>query len=408
MQGISNINFRDKISGWSNSSITYENLYGKYVNLAKTDDAFMNSILSNYILRPSCYKCQFKSNYDNSDITIGDFWKINKILPNFNDDLGVSSIIINSDKGIELIECCKENLELIAVPLSSTWQSALISPPAKPLNRDSYIKKAMTLSIKEANKDINKKKTRLFSEKTAILLSDILHGKDYGIKFKLKSPCIINKDFSKNKETCCGCEACIQKCPVKAISITYDNEGFTYPLINKTKCINCDLCIHTCPIVVAYKNKMNDIHIQKVAYAAKCNNADIRYKSASGGIFPVLASEILRSHGIVFGVAWENKENFIEAHHIGISDMTDISKLQQSKYVQSRIGNTFSEVETALKNDQKVLFSGTPCQISGLKAFLGKNFNNKNLITISIICHGVPSPGIFRKYQEEISEELFK
>ena len=172
MQGISNINFRDKISGWSNYSITYEKLNGEHAILSKADDGFLKAFLSDYILRPSCYKCQFKGNYDNSDITIGDFWKINKILPNFNDDLGVSSIIINSEKGIELIECCKENLELIAVPLSSTRQSALISPPIKPMNRDSYIKKAMTLSIKEANKDINKKKTRLFSEKTAGSLPD--------------------------------------------------------------------------------------------------------------------------------------------------------------------------------------------------------------------------------------------
>ena len=194
----------------------------------------------------------------------------------------------------------------------------------------------------------------------------------------------------KNKEECCGCSACYNICPVQAIEMKEDEKGFKYPVINKDKCIKCNLCEKVCPIL--QKKKVENIPI---AYAVKNKQDEIRKESSSGGVFSLLAEEIIEHQGVVFGVAFD--ENF-RAKHICIENKKDIEKIRKSKYMQSSIGDTYKKVKEYLENGRQVLFTGTPCQIEGLKSYLQKEY--ENLYTQDIICHGVPSPKVHDKYLE--------
>lgn len=194
-----------------------------------------------------------------------------------------------------------------------------------------------------------------------------------------------------DKKDCCGCNACTQKCPKQCIKMEDDDEGFLYPKVDIESCIDCGICNKVCPVIN-----------QKVAreplevYAAKNPNEKIRYESSSGGIFTMLAEHIIDNGGIVFGAGfdlnWEVKHQYTETKE-------GIAAFRGSKYVQSRIENTYKQAEAFLKQGREVLFSGTPCQIAGLKLFLRKDY--VNLITVDFICHGVPSPGAWRSYLSE-------
>jgi len=192
----------------------------------------------------------------------------------------------------------------------------------------------------------------------------------------------------KEKYNCCGCGACIQKCPKQCISLKEDHEGFLYPNVNKSLCINCHLCEKVCPVLNKKNNKK-----PLIALASINTNENIRLKSSSGGIFTLLAEKIIAKGGVVFGAAFD--KNW-EVHHEEASAIEDLCKFRGSKYVQSRIENSYKRAEYLLKEGKNVLFSGTPCQIAGLKCFLQKEYSN--LTTIDFICHGVPSPGIWKWY----------
>lgn len=191
-----------------------------------------------------------------------------------------------------------------------------------------------------------------------------------------------------DKSKCCGCSGCVEACPKQCISFEEDHEGFRYPKVNLNTCINCGLCEKVCSVV-------NGIQPQKIVnvYAASNKDADIRRSSSSGGVFTYLAEQIINDGGIVYGAAY-NK--VWEVEHIAVEQIDDLQKLRSSKYMQSRMGDTFKNVRSNLIKGRKVLFSGTPCQVSGLKKFLNKKYDN--LYCIDIICHGVPSPKIWRKY----------
>lgn len=197
------------------------------------------------------------------------------------------------------------------------------------------------------------------------------------------------------KSNCCGCNACSQICPKQCISMREDNEGFLYPQINKTLCIDCHLCEKVCPILNQFP-----IRKPKRIYAAKSHNIQIKNESSSGGIFTLLANRVIEERGVVFGACFNSKWEVI---HDFTESKQGIAKFRGSKYVQSNIGNNFQIAKDFLKQGRKVLFSGTPCQIAGLKRFLQKDYNN--LITIDFICHGVPSPKIWKIY---LKETVFK
>ena len=189
----------------------------------------------------------------------------------------------------------------------------------------------------------------------------------------------------------------MQKCPKQSISLHEDNEGFLYPVVNEETCIDCGLCDKVCPVLSQDKPKK-----PLKVYAAINKNEVIRSQSSSGGIFTLLAEEIIKAQGVVFGARFD--ENW-EVRHDFTETIEGIAAFRGSKYVQSQIGNNFQKVESFLKKGRKVLFCGTPCQIAGLKRFLRKEYDN--LFTVDFICHGVPSPGVWRKYlKEKIKEEF--
>ena len=193
------------------------------------------------------------------------------------------------------------------------------------------------------------------------------------------------------KEKCCGCNACVQKCPKSCIAMQEDKEGFFYPLVDMEFCIDCGLCEKVCPVI-----NQNESRKPFKAYAARNNNEEIRMQSSSGGVFTLLAEKILHEGGVVFGARFD--ENW-EVKHDYTETIEGLAAFRGSKYVQSRIEDNYRKAEQFLKQNRKVLFSGTPCQVAGLRRFLKKEY--VNLFTVDFICHGVPSPGVWRRYLKE-------
>lgn len=201
------------------------------------------------------------------------------------------------------------------------------------------------------------------------------------------------------KKNCCGCSACVQRCPKQCISLTEDEEGFLYPYVNEESCVECGLCEKICPIL----NPQEETFPLQVI-AAKNTNTEERLGSSSGGLFLPLAKSIINEGGIVFGADYDSNW---EVHHVGVENISGLYALMMSKYLQSRIENTYKEAEKFLKCGRKVMFVGTPCQIAGLHGFL-RHKVYPNLLTIDVVCHGAPSPGVWRQYlAETYSEEEF-
>lgn len=197
------------------------------------------------------------------------------------------------------------------------------------------------------------------------------------------------------KDNCCGCYACVNVCPKDCISMEEDSEGFNYPCVDKSKCVDCTLCEKVCPIINKDKVAQGS-NEEDNTYVAYTKNATVRKKSSSGGMFTELAESVLKNNGVVFGCAFDDDFN---AHHIMIDNISDLEKLRGSKYIQSQIESTYKEAERILKNGQLVLFSGVACQIAGLNSYLRKDYNN--LITVDVLCHGVPSGKAWRKYIDD-------
>lgn len=194
-----------------------------------------------------------------------------------------------------------------------------------------------------------------------------------------------------DKELCCGCSACLHICPKSSITFKEDKEGFLYPQVNMETCIDCGLCEKVCPVL-----NQDDERIPAKVYAAKHKDDEIRMKSSSGGIFTLLAEHVIDDGGVVFGARFNDKWEVI---HDYTESKEGLAPFRGSKYVQSYIGNSYKNAESFLKSGRKVMFTGTPCQIAGLKKFLRKEYDN--LLAVDFVCHGVPSPMVWRKYMEE-------
>lgn len=197
-----------------------------------------------------------------------------------------------------------------------------------------------------------------------------------------------------NEKNCTGCRACEQICPKKCIEMKVNVNGFLVPKIKVDECINCGRCRNVCP-------NANFTSINKIleVYAMQAKDMDILKKSTSGGIFSILSKYVIEEKGgVVFGASYNEK---LEVEHIAVSNMKDLDKIRGSKYVQSNTGNTYTLVKQLLNQNRIVLFSGTACQIQGLNLFLNKEYDN--LLTAEVVCHGVPSPLLFKKYIEWLS-----
>ncbi len=194
---------------------------------------------------------------------------------------------------------------------------------------------------------------------------------------------------------CTGCGACYNICPHNAIQMVEDERGFLKPFIDDAKCVNCGLCKKTCP-VLHYESK----NFEKPKTFAFINNDEkTRLKSASGSVFPAFAKYVLEKNGVAFGVIYDDE---MKVCHSMATNWQDIEKMQSSKYVQSDTKDTYKKAKQELDSGRFVLFTGTPCQIAGLKSYLKKDYDN--LLTIDLICHGVPSRKVFEKYNREFMQ----
>lgn len=207
----------------------------------------------------------------------------------------------------------------------------------------------------------------------------------------------MNNISKLDKCKCTGCRMCEQICPVNAIKMIENSEGFLEPAIIEEKCINCGICANKCPQL----NEIKSTRLEEIqVYAAKSKNIEVQKQSSSGGLFSNFVDYIFDNNGIVYGCAFNND---IKAEHIRIESREELCKLRGSKYVQSDIKDTFIQAKQDLENGKLVLYSATPCQIAGLKQFLEKDYDN--LITIDLVCHGVPSPELFKKYVKYLEEK---
>lgn len=200
----------------------------------------------------------------------------------------------------------------------------------------------------------------------------------------------------RQKEKCCGCTACVQRCPQHCISLQEDSEGFLYPHVNIEQCISCGICENVCPVL-----NQAEARIPLKVYAAKNNNEQELLMSSSGGLFIVFAKKIIQDGGVVFGARFDENWNVFHSYADTEEGLIDFIG---SKYVQSRIGDSYAEARTFLKSGRKVLFTGTSCQIAGLHSFLGHDYDN--LLTIDVICHGVPSPLVWKRYLTDITNNV--
>lgn len=192
----------------------------------------------------------------------------------------------------------------------------------------------------------------------------------------------------KDKHDCCGCSACVQKCPAGCIEFPTDEEGFQYPVVNADACIGCGLCEKVCP-------EINGLEEQKPLQVFAVVNPDreILRDSSSGGAFSFIAKKIVQEGGVVFGAAFDTDWS---VHHVAVTAVEDLALLRGSKYLQSRIEDSYKQAEAYLKKGKKVMFTGTSCQIKGLRLFLRKKYDS--LLTVECLCHGVPSPLVWQKY----------
>lgn len=197
------------------------------------------------------------------------------------------------------------------------------------------------------------------------------------------------------KEECCGCGSCVEVCPKQCISFEEDTEGFMYPKVNKEECIQCGLCEKSCPIICEY----NPSDYKKEAYGAYVKDSLKRAKSSSGGIFGTIAENVLLGGGHVCGAAFDEE---YKVSHIMIDNLEQLDLLRGSKYLQSSNKGIYTQVKQKLIEGKTVLYSGTACQVAGLKKYLVKEY--ENLITIDVLCHGVPSPKLWGKYIDELSD----
>ncbi len=209
-------------------------------------------------------------------------------------------------------------------------------------------------------------------------------------------------NISVIQNRCVGCRSCEQVCPRQCIKILPTEEGFLYPLIKEENCSHCGLCLNACPTerTKEHRNKPHNVR------AFINRNLDEIMRSASGGAADVASSIVLQQGGVVYGAAYD--ENLM-VKHIEVTNKADKQKLQSSKYVQSDTSDCYTKAKKRLYAGKLVLFTGTPCQIAGLYAFLGGD--KPNLYTIDLICHGVPSPKLFQKYLEyqnqKMNEKIF-
>ena len=199
-----------------------------------------------------------------------------------------------------------------------------------------------------------------------------------------------------NYKDCFSCRSCFLSCPKNSIEMIENEEGFFYPKVTEDKCIDCGICVKKCPSL----NKVEREKFEQYGLAVIAKDKNVLLKSSSGAASSIIANKIITDGGVVFGAAYD--ENLF-VQHIACKDFSELERIKGSKYVESFTGDTFKEVKEYLENGLKVLYTGSPCHIAGLKKFLGKDY--ENLFTLDLICHGVPSRKLFKRYLEWLGQK---
>lgn len=196
-------------------------------------------------------------------------------------------------------------------------------------------------------------------------------------------------------ESCTGCTACYNACAHDAIRMQADAEGFVFPNVNRDRCVECGLCTNRCPVLYPLRTGNADTPSVYALWSEKDRTA-----SSSGGAFSAFARKVLAEKGIVWGAAFDG---MLKCRHFRACNLNDLSALRGSKYVQSELGGSFSKIKKELQQGIRVLFCGTPCQVAGLYSYLHKDY--ENLLTLDLVCHGVPSDTVFQAYLSKLSKK---
>ena len=204
----------------------------------------------------------------------------------------------------------------------------------------------------------------------------------------------INEIVTFGSDKCCGCTACMSVCPKQCISMEVDGEGFLYPVVDQSLCIDCEACVRTCPF-----HHPAESHKPEEVYAAINTNEGIRMESSSGGVFTMMAEKVINDGGVVFGAKYTTDW---QVEIVPAESIDELAAFRGSKYLQARMGNSLQQCKQFLRDGRKVLFSGTPCQIAGLKHYLRKDYDN--LLAVDFVCHGVPSPKVWKMYLDEVTQ----
>ena len=200
----------------------------------------------------------------------------------------------------------------------------------------------------------------------------------------------------KNKAMCCGCSACFVACPTSAITLKPDAEGFLYPKIDELKCVECQKCMTVCPI----KANRERLSIKNTIIALKHVDKRVILNSSSGGAFTALSDYVIKKGGVVYGVVFDKE---FRAVHVRADNAELRDRMRSSKYLQSDLGEIFKSVKEDIDKGMLVLFTGTPCQVSGIRKYLNKDY--ENFYTVDVICHGVPSPLMFSEHIKHIEKK---
>lgn len=272
----------------------------------------------------------------------------------------------------------------IATDIFGTYNGYVVSYDE--MQEDDRLKNAFIKIIKEeqAIKERLKSFLPIYKQSLSVAVEKYINFKDKGVRQAGRFEICDNIQ-------CTGCMACVNACPQKCIETVISSDGFARPEIHFDKCVHCNKCVNICPV----RNKFKDDGKPLNVYYATNKDAETLRRSSSGGVFTAIAESVINKGGVVFGAAFDEEFN---VHHTFTETKDGIAQFNGSKYVQSTIDDCYIKVREFLEKGRTVLFSGTPCQIGGLYACLGQNYDN--LFTVDVVCHGVPSPLVWREYLE--------